>query len=193
MPPLQGSSVFHSILQGVALGWYIAPFQGLHQPWHMLPLSHRTRRSGATIMRWVGRRRGDFRPRPRAPVLPLLPVAGDGYRQVATGSPTIANGVPVWRGHSCLRGSARAGSYACPTLPYYSPGIPSRGAVAAPIILPLPTTPSRPLPPPFLHSSIIRLGRMINQPPRREHLSRPPHTAGTPHLPTSRLPHHRDW
>ena len=149
MPPLQGSSVFHSILQGVALGWYIAPFQGLHQPWHMLPLSHRTRRSGATIMRWVGRRRGDFRPRPRAPVLPLLPVAGDGYRQVATGSPTIANGVPVWRGHSCLRGSARAGSYACPTLPYYSPGIPSRGAVAAPIILPLPTTSSRPLPPPF--------------------------------------------
>ena len=27
------------IPQGVALGWYVTPLQGLHEPWHKLPLS----------------------------------------------------------------------------------------------------------------------------------------------------------
>jgi hypothetical protein len=31
IPPLQGLSVFRSIPQGVALGWYIAPLQGWQQ------------------------------------------------------------------------------------------------------------------------------------------------------------------
>ena len=34
-----GLGIFWLIPQGVALGWYVSPFQGFHQPWHKLPLS----------------------------------------------------------------------------------------------------------------------------------------------------------
>ena len=64
----------------------------------------------------------DSRPRPRPRPRDLRHYRN--WRQVSTGIDRwrhdrwpSANGVPMWRGHSCLRGHARADRNVCPTLP----------------------------------------------------------------------------
>ena len=107
----------------------------------------------------------------------------DRYRQVATGAMASTKGAPVWRGHSCRRGIARAGRNACPTLPRSStaasrdptaPRLRRTGGVALPALARLcgnfpghstPIDPHRPHQPPSTPSTPIGAGYR-----RRRHL-----------------------
>ena len=74
---------------------------------HLVPTPCRKRKMG----RQKRKRPDQSSSSSSAPVLPVLPTGIDRYRLVTTTAPQR------WRGHSCLRGAARAGRNACPTLP----------------------------------------------------------------------------
>ena len=90
---------------------------------HLVPTPCRKRKMG----RQKRKRPDQSSSSSSAPVLPVLPTGIDRYRLVTTTAPQR------WRGHSCLRGAARAGRNACHTLPR-SIAAASRDGVALPAL-----------------------------------------------------------